>query len=64
MRLLRERLSTRYRVVDMHAIGNAGLYLPHDGHLNAAGNRCVAAAINAGLKRQTPLRCPVPAETK
>jgi len=64
MRLLRERLSTRYRVVDMHAIGNAGLYLPHDGHLNAAGNRCVAAAIGAVLNRQSPQNCPVPAATK
>jgi hypothetical protein len=64
MQYLRERLSTRYRVVDMHAFGNAGLYLPHDGHLNVAGNRCVAAAIEATLKRQTPLRCPVPTEPK
>jgi len=64
MRLLRERLSTRYRVVDMHSIGNAGLYLPHDGHLNAAGNRCVAAAIGAVLKRQSPQSCPVPAAMK
>ena len=64
MQLLRERLSTRYRVVDMHAFGNAGLYLPHDGHLNVAGNRCVATAIGAALKGQTPPRCPVPAATK
>ena len=64
MHQLRERLSTRYRVVDMHAFGNAGLYLPHDGHLNVAGNRCVAVAIGAALKRQTPLRCPVPAAIK
>ena len=64
MQYLRERLSTRYHVVDMHAFGNAGLYLPHDGHLNVAGNRCVAAAIEAALKRQTPLLCRVPIEPK
>jgi len=64
MQQLCERLSTRYRVVDMHAFGNAGLYLPHDGHLNVAGNRCVATAIGAALKGQTPPRCPVPAATR
>lgn len=58
MQVLRNRLSKRYRVLDMHAFGNASLFLPHDGHLNVAGNRCVANAIAAALKQKTPPRCP------
>jgi hypothetical protein len=60
MQILRERLSKHYRVIDMHAIGNPGLYWAHDGHLNPAGNRCLAAAIEAALNKQVPVLCPEP----